>query len=92
VTGDKWIFTAKATVTTMNASFGGGFVAMAICYVFYKGKVKVEYVSSCMIASMVAIAGASNISKADENSDMTDLVHELEAYVYYCYFIIAYNF
>ena len=36
VSGDKWNFAAKATVVTMNCSFGGGFAALAICYIIYR--------------------------------------------------------
>ena len=36
VTQYKWMFAAKATVTTMISSFGGGFVGLASCYLFYK--------------------------------------------------------
>lgn len=57
VTQHKWNFAAKATVTTMNCSFGGGFVGLSFCYIFYKGKIKVVYVANCVFASLVAITG-----------------------------------
>ncbi len=34
------MFSAKATVTTMVSSFGGGCVGLAVCYVVYGGKMK----------------------------------------------------
>ncbi len=52
-----WYFSAKATVTTMNSSFGGGLAALAICYLIYKAKIKVEYVANCVFSSLVAITG-----------------------------------
>lgn len=69
----KWMFSAKATVTTMVSSFGGGCVGLAICYVFYRGKVKVMYVANCVFSSLVAITGTdgegkdpgSNVSQND---------------------------
>ena len=36
VSDDKWNFAAKATVVTMNCSFGGGSAALAICYIIYR--------------------------------------------------------
>ena len=36
VSGDKWNFSAKATVTTMLCSWGGGSAALAICYIIYR--------------------------------------------------------
>lgn len=53
----KWMLSAKSTVTTMIASFGGGLVGLIICYAFYGGKMKVKYIESCVFASLVAIAG-----------------------------------
>jgi len=40
VTGNKWRLAAKATVTTMTASFGGGLVALIWSLVQTRGKVK----------------------------------------------------
>ena len=36
MSGDKWNFSAKATVTTMLCSWGGGSAALAICYIIYR--------------------------------------------------------
>lgn len=53
----KWNFSAKATVTTMNSSFGGGFFGLCVCYIFYRGKIKVGYVINSVFSSFVAITG-----------------------------------
>ncbi len=57
MTGQKWMFSAKATVITMISSFGGGCVGLAICYLFYGGKIKVNYIINCVFASLVSITG-----------------------------------
>ena len=57
VTGDKWNFSAKATVTTMLCSWGGGSAALVVCYVIYKGKIKVAYVANSVYSSLVASTG-----------------------------------
>ena len=41
----------------MLSSFGGGSAGLAICYVFYGGKIKVSYVASCVFSSLVASTG-----------------------------------
>ena len=51
------MFSARATVTTMLSSFGGGSAGLAICYTFYGGKIKVSYVASCVFSSLVASTG-----------------------------------
>ena len=55
----KWMFSAKATVTTMISSFGGGFIGIVLCYVFYGGKMKIMYIANCVFSSLVAITGSS---------------------------------
>ncbi|XP_059088618.1 putative ammonium transporter 2 [Tigriopus californicus] len=62
----KWNFSAKATVTTMISSFGGGILALTVCYVFYRGKIKVGYVVTCVFSSLVAITGSCYIVAAWE--------------------------
>ncbi len=57
VTEDKWMFSSKATVTTMVSSFGGGCTGLAVCYVFYRGHIRVAHVQNCVYASLVAITG-----------------------------------
>ena len=53
------IYSAKATVTTMNASFGGGFVGLAACYVLFGGKIFVPYISNSVLGSLVSITCSS---------------------------------
>jgi len=57
VSGDLWSLSAKATVTTMISSFGGGSVALAACYILYGGKMRVALVANCVFSSLVAITG-----------------------------------
>ena len=53
------MYTAKATVTAMNASFGGGFVGLASCYLLFGGKIYVPYISNSVLGSLVSITCCS---------------------------------
>ena len=57
VTYNKWGFAARSTVATMCCSFGGGMVGLAGNYVFFGGKIKVEYVLNAVFGSLAAITG-----------------------------------
>ncbi len=46
VTGNKWRLAARATVTTMASSFGGGLVALITSMVQHSGKVENNHVVS----------------------------------------------
>ena len=70
VSEDKWMFSSKATVITMISSFGGGCAGLSICYIIYKGKMRVAYIQNCVYASLVAISGGSfwpNFGPQDAN-------------------------
>ena len=51
---------AKATVTTICSSFGGGLAGIIGCYIFWKGKMKVPYIVNCVFASLASITGNAN--------------------------------
>ena len=53
------MYSAKATVTTMNASFGGGFVGLAACYILFGAKIYVPYISNAVLGSLVSITCSS---------------------------------
>ena len=66
VTGNRWMYAAKATVTTMLSSFGGGTVGISICYIFFGAKINVSYVCNSVIGALVAITASSFLIKAHE--------------------------
>jgi Amt family ammonium transporter len=66
VTINKWSFAARATVATMCSSFGGGLVGLAICYIFFGGKINVSYVCNCVFGSLAAITGSSYLVRMYE--------------------------
>ena len=41
----------------MCCSFGGGSAALAVCYLFFEGKIKVSFVLNCVLGSLAAITG-----------------------------------
>ena len=51
------------TVATMCCSFGGGMVGLAGQYIFFGGKIRVEFVLNCVFGALAAITGkeSSNI-------------------------------
>ena len=53
VSEKKWMFAARATVTTMISSWGGGLMGLISCYVLFGGKINVSYVCSCVFGSLV---------------------------------------
>ena len=59
VSGVKWTYSAKATVTTMNSSFGGGTVGLLACYIFFGANIDCAYIINCVLGSLVAITGCS---------------------------------
>ena len=49
VTENRWMYAAKATVTTMLSSFGGGTLGISICYIFFGAKINVSYVCNRLV-------------------------------------------
>ena len=66
VTGDRWMYAAKATVTTMLSSFGGGSFGIMICYIFFGAKINVSYICNCVMGSLVTITANSFLVKTHE--------------------------
>ena len=60
VTGNKWRLAAKATVTTMTASFGGGLVALIWSLIQTRGKVEVLAAINGVLGALVGITGTYN--------------------------------
>ena len=56
VTGNKWRLAAKATCTTMSASFGGGFVAIVMSYISNGGKIEVLPTINGILGSLTGIS------------------------------------
>ena len=59
VTGNKWRLAAKATCTTMSASFAGGFVAIVMSYISTGGKVEVLTTINGVLGSLVGITAGT---------------------------------
>ena len=57
ISGTRWMFAGKATVTTITSSFGGGMAGILGCYLFFAGKIKVPYIVNSVFASLVSITG-----------------------------------
>ena len=66
VTGDRWMYAAKATVTTMLSSFGGGSFGIMICYIFFGAKINVSYICNCVMGSLVTITANAFLVKTHE--------------------------
>ena len=66
VTGNRWMYAAKATVTTMLSSFGGGTLGISVCYIFFGAKINVSYVCNSVFGALVAITASSFLIKAHE--------------------------
>ena len=47
------------TVATMCCSFGGGMIGLAGQYIFFGGKIRVEFVLNCVFGALAAITGKS---------------------------------
>lgn len=61
VSGDKWKFSARAAVATINASFGGGIVGLIWSYVRKKGKFDILDMISAVLGSLVSVTGGCAI-------------------------------
>ncbi len=59
VTGNKWRLSARATVTTMASSFGGGLVALITSFVQHKGKIDVLATINGVLGALVGITGGN---------------------------------
>ena len=66
VTKTRWMYAAKATVTTMLSSFGGGTVGLISCYIFFGAKINVSYVCNSVFGALVAITAGSFLVHAWE--------------------------
>ncbi|CAL8107424.1 unnamed protein product [Orchesella dallaii] len=61
VSGHKWKFSARAAVTTINASFGGGVVGLIYSYIRKKGKFDILDLISAVLGSLVSVTGGCAI-------------------------------
>jgi len=62
ISGTRWMYAGKATVTTITSSFGGGVAGIMGCYIFFGGKMKVPYIVNSVFASLVSITGVNFIN------------------------------
>ena len=60
VTGNQWRFAAKATCTTMVASFGGGLISLVMSYYQTSGKIDVLASVNGVLGALVGITGGYN--------------------------------
>ena len=58
MTGNKWRLAAKATCTTMTASFGGGFVALVMSFYQFDKKIEVLATINGVLGALVGVTGA----------------------------------
>ncbi|XP_071102710.1 putative ammonium transporter 3 [Haliotis cracherodii] len=58
ISGGKWQLAAKAAVTTLMASTGGGSAGVIISYVFQKRKFDVGYLINSVLGSLVSITAS----------------------------------
>ena len=57
VTGNQWRYAAKATVTTMVSSFGGGLVSLVMSFFTFDGKIDVLACVNGVLGALVGITG-----------------------------------
>ena len=57
VTGNQWRYAAKATVTTMVSSFGGGIVSLVMSFFIFDGKIDVLACVNGVLGALVGITG-----------------------------------
>ena len=57
VTGNQWRYAAKATVTTMVSSFGGGIVSLIMSFFTFDGKIDVLACVNGVLGALVGITG-----------------------------------
>ena len=50
------------TVATMCCSFGGGMIGLAGQYIFFGGKIRVEFVLNCVFGALAAITGKESFN------------------------------
>lgn len=55
MSGHKWIYSARAAVMTMLASFGGGFFATVYSYIKNAGKVDILDLINGILCSLVSV-------------------------------------
>ncbi|EDV26927.1 uncharacterized protein TRIADDRAFT_1344, partial [Trichoplax adhaerens] len=55
VTGHLWKFSARAAVTTMMSSIGGGLYAIIFSYIAFKKKIKINHMINGILGALVAI-------------------------------------
>ncbi|CAG0892390.1 unnamed protein product, partial [Cyprideis torosa] len=58
ISGNKWKFASRASVTTILSSMGGGFTAMVISVIRQPGLYSINVLISGILASLVAITAA----------------------------------
>ena len=57
MTGNQWRYAAKATVTTMVSSFGGGIVSLIMSFFTFDGKIDVLACVNGVLGALVGITG-----------------------------------
>ena len=57
MTGNRWRLAAKATCTTMTASFGGGFVALVMSFYQFDKKIEVLATINGVLGALVGVTG-----------------------------------
>ncbi|XP_077988595.1 putative ammonium transporter 2 [Glandiceps talaboti] len=55
ITGNKWILASRSAVTTINASVGGGSIAILLSYVMKKRKFDIGYLVNGVLGALVAV-------------------------------------
>jgi ammonia channel protein AmtB len=61
ITGHKWKFSARASVTTILSSMGGGAIGMIISFYTRNGLQDISMLLDSILASLVAISGGAPI-------------------------------
>jgi len=61
ITGDKWKYSARASVTTILATMGAGCVGMTASALFRKGLQDMSLLVDAVLSSLVAVSGGAPI-------------------------------
>ncbi|RWS25940.1 putative ammonium transporter 3-like protein [Leptotrombidium deliense] len=61
ITGEKWKYSSRASVTTILATMGAGTVGLVSSWIFRKGLQDISFLLDSILASLVAISGGAPI-------------------------------